>query len=295
MIIAQITDTHLTASGTLHRGAIAVNDKLRAVVQRLNELTPGPDVILVTGDLTANGEPEEYEQLRDILGEAKAPVYLIPGNHDDRDDLRAHFPRSGYLPAEGFAHYVVDDYPVALIGLDTTASGTHRGEMCAERLAWLEARLDERRDKPVLIFMHHPPFRSGIWWMDAIGLKGRRKLARLVSRYDNIERVVCGHLHRPIQTRWAGTVGSVAPSAAFFVALDLGGQKFMTLHDEPAGYDLHLWNERDGLVTHTCSLERSEGFVPEGLLDPEALNKLRAELKRIEAEIEAADKLDGDG
>lgn len=289
MIIAQITDHHLTANGKLHGGAIAVNDKLRAVIQRLNALAPAPDVILATGDLTADGQPEEYEQLRDILGEAQAPVYLIPGNHDDPDALRSHFPRSGYLPTEGFAHYVVDDYPLALIGLDTTAPGTHRGEMCAGRLAWLEARLEERRDKPVLIFMHHPPFRSGIWWMDAIGLKGRRRLARLLSRYDNIERVVCGHLHRPIQTRWAGTVGSVAPSTAFFVALDLGGQKFMTLHDEPAGFDLHVWSERDGLVTHTCSLERSEGFVPEGLLSPEAQEKVRAELKRIEAEIEAAD------
>lgn len=289
MIIAQITDTHLTADGTLHRGAIAVNDKLRAVIQRLNALAPTPDAILVTGDLTADGQPEEYEQLRDILAEAQAPVYLIPGNHDDADALRAYFTGSGYLPAEGFAHYVVDDFPLALIGLDTTAPGTHRGEMCADRLAWLEARLEERRGKPVLIFMHHPPFRSGIWWMDAIGLKGRRNLARLVSRYDNIERVVCGHLHRPIQTRWAGTVGSVAPSTAFFVALDLGGQKFMTLHDEPAGFDLHVWSERDGLVTHTCSLEQSEGFVPEGVMSPEAQEKVRAELKRIEAEIEAAD------
>lgn len=293
MIIAQITDTHLTANGTLHLGAIAVNEKLRAVIRRLNALAPAPDLILATGDLTADGKPEEYEQLRKILGEARAPVYMIPGNHDDRDAMRAHFPHAGYLPAEGFAHYAVDDYPLALIGLDTTADGTHRGEMCAERLAWLEARLDERRGKPVLIFMHHPPFRSGIWWMDAIGLKGRRKLAGLVSRYDNIERVVCGHLHRPIQTRWAGTLGSIAPSTAFLVALDLGGQHFMTLHDEAAGYDLHVWNERDGLVTHTCSLERSEGFVPDSLLTSEAQEKVRAELRRIEAEIEAADNEDG--
>ena len=166
MIVAQITDTHLTANGTLHAGAIAVNDKLRAVIRRLNELAP--DVILVTGDLTADGKPEEYEQLRDILGEARAPVYLIPDNHDDANALRSYFPRHSYLSTEGFAHYVVDDYPLALIGLDTTVARTHRGEMCAARLDWLEARLEERRGKPVLIFMHHPPFRSGIWWMDAI-------------------------------------------------------------------------------------------------------------------------------
>lgn len=288
MIIAQITDTHLTASGKLH-GAIAVNDKLRAVIRRLNALAPKPDIILATGDLTGNGAPEEYEQVREILRGAQAPVYLIPGNHDSSDALRAHFPHHTYLPSDGFAHYVVDDHPLALIGLDTTAPGGHRGEMCANRLDWLEARLDERRDKPVLIFMHHPPFRSGIWWMDAMGLKGRRKMARLLERYDNIERVVCGHLHRPFQTRWAGTVGSVAPSTAFFVALDLGGHNFMTLHDEPAGYDLHVWTERDGLITHNCSLEQSKGFVPQGLESPEAQEKLRTELKRIEAEIEAAD------
>lgn len=293
MIIAQITDTHLTETGELH--GIAVNDKLRTVIQRINDQAPAPDVILATGDLAADGAPGEYEQLRDVLSEAQAPVYIIPGNHDDRDALRAHFPGHGYLPAEGFIQYVLDDYPVTLIGLDTVATGTHRGEMCADRLAWLEAQLDARPDKPVIIFMHHPPFRSGIWWMDAIGLKGRRKMARLLSCYDNIEKVVCGHLHRPFQTQWAGTSGSVAPSSAFLVALDLGGQRFMTLHDEPAGFDLHVWSERDGLVTHHCAVERSPGFVPQSLDSPEAREILRAQLKRIEAEIDAADRLAGIG
>lgn len=285
MIIAQITDMHLTADGKLYNGIIAVNEKLRAVIARLNEMEP--DLILATGDLTANGTSEEYGELRDILSAAKAPVYMVPGNHDDSTVLRSSFPDHTYLPADGFAHYVIDEYPLALIGVDTTVPNTPRGEICADRLAWLEARLEERRDKPVLIFMHHPPFRSGIWWMDAIGLKGRRKLARLLRRFDNIERVICGHLHRPIQTCWAGTVGSIAPSTAFMVALDLNGSKFMILHDEPPGFDLHLWGGASGLLTHKCTLERSEGFIPEGLKSPEAQEKVRAELRRVEAEIEA--------
>ena len=285
MIIAQITDMHLTADGELYNGRIAVNDKLRAVIERLNAIAP--DVILATGDLTGTGAAEEYVELREILAAAKAPLYMVPGNHDDRARLRAFFPDHTYLPAEGFAHYVIDDYPLALIGVDTTVPNSPRGELCEDRLVWLEARLEERRGKPVVIFMHHPPFRSGIWWMDAIGLKGRRKLARVLRQFDNVERVICGHLHRPIQTRWAGTVGSIAPSTAFLVALDLNGRKFMTLHDEPPGFDLHLWDEASGLLTHNCTLEQSEGFRPAGLEDEAAREKMSAELRVVEAEIEA--------
>ena len=136
MIIAQITDMHLTADGELYNGRIAVNDKLRAVIERLNAIAP--DVILATGDLTGTGAAEEYVELREILAAAKAPLYMVPGNHDDRARLRAFFPDHTYLPAEGFAHYVIDDYPRALIGVDTTLPNTPRGEICEDRLVGLE-------------------------------------------------------------------------------------------------------------------------------------------------------------
>ena len=82
--------------------------------------------------------------------------------------------------------------------------------MCAQRLAWLEQVLDERGQAPSVIFMHHPPFTTGIEAMDRIGLDGAQEMAAIVARHSQIERVLCGHLHRPIQVRWAGTIAQTA-------------------------------------------------------------------------------------
>jgi 3',5'-cyclic AMP phosphodiesterase CpdA len=60
------------------------------------------------------------------------PVYLIPGNHDRRENMRLVFGGDSYLPMNGeFLHYTVEDLPMRLIGLDTVVPGKGHGEMDA--------------------------------------------------------------------------------------------------------------------------------------------------------------------
>ena len=127
-----------------------------------------------------------------------------------------------------------------LIGLDTVVPGKGHGEMDAPRLAWLKARLDEQPDRPTFIFMHHPPFPTGLQHMDSINCRNAPAMAALLKGRENIERVACGHHHRSIQIRWAGTIGSVAPSVAHQVVLDLMPHDDATFTMEPPGYHLHL-------------------------------------------------------
>ena len=91
MLIAQITDFHVRAHGEESTFGIDNNANLRAAVSMLNDLDPAPDVVIGTGDLTNRGHPEEYAALRDLLAPLEAPIYLIPGNHDDTRHLRAEF------------------------------------------------------------------------------------------------------------------------------------------------------------------------------------------------------------
>lgn len=178
--------------------------------------------------------------------------------------MRAEFASDGYLTSnDGFLHYVVEDHPLRLIGLDTVVPGAGHGEMDAARLAWLEGKLAQEPDQPTLIFMHHPPFRTGLVDMDNINCRNGEAMAEIVRRYPNVERVVCGHHHRPITTRWAGTIGSVAPSTAHQVTLDLlphGNPASFTL--EPPGFHLHLWDSNAGLVTHTVNIGTFDGPHP---------------------------------
>lgn len=262
MLIAQITDMHVVPEGELMGQVVPTNAMLAAAIARINAFVPAVDVILATGDLTEGGTPESYAALRDIVAAANAPVLMIPGNHDKPDAMRAAFPGHAYLGGGAFMHYTIEDWPLRLIGLDTRIDQHPGGEICADRLAWLKVQLDAQPEKPTLIFMHHPPFRTGIWWMDAIGLRGARDLEALVRGYDNIEAVVCGHIHRPVTRRWGGTIATVAPSTAHQMMLDLEGENFLKSTKEPPAFLLHQWGADTGLVSHTVYVD------DHGLYDP---------------------------
>ena len=250
MLIAQISDMHLKGEGELLYDRVDTTGFLERAVAHLNALDPRPDIVLATGDLVDNGLPAQYANLRRVLSALAMPVCLIPGNHDLRAALRGAFPDHGYLPGEGFLQYTVEGMPVRLIALDTLVEGKHHGALCDVRLDWLEARLAEQ-DGPTLLFMHHPPFDVGIERMDGMGLtEGGERLAALVRRHPNVERIVCGHIHRPIQMRWAGTLASIAPSTAHQVALDLRAGAKLSIRMEPPGVVLHQWRPGSGLVTH---------------------------------------------
>jgi len=267
-LIAQITDLHIRPSGKKAYGVVDTEAMLRAGVAAIAAQPVKPDAVIVSGDLTDCGLVEEYELLRDCLKPLAMPTYLIPGNHDRRDNLAKVFGGDGYLPTTGgYLHYTVDNFPIRLIGLDTVVPGKGNGEMDQPRLDWLKARLDEQPDKPTLIFMHHPPFPTGLQHMDSINCRNGEAMAALLRHYTNVERVACGHHHRSIQIRWAGTVGSVAPSVAHQVLLDLEPHDDARFTMEPPGYHLHLW-QPGGLITHTAYIGQFAGPYP-FLLDPE--------------------------
>jgi 3',5'-cyclic-AMP phosphodiesterase len=254
MLIAQITDTHIKPEGVLAYRRVDTASFLARAVDHILHLDPRPDAVLATGDLVDAGEEAEYERLRRLLAPLPMPVYLIPGNHDDRVGIRRVFADHGYLPREGFIQYVVEGGPLRMVALDTLRPGSSGGVMDAERIAWVDARLAEAPTTPTLIFMHHPPFKTGIPYMDTIGLDGADAFADVVRRHPQVERVVCGHLHRSIQARWAGTVAMTAPSTAHQVAFDVREDAELGFTLEPPGYALHLWREGLGLVSHVATV-----------------------------------------
>jgi len=177
--------------------------------------------------------------------------------------LAAEFVDHDYLPRTGrFLQYVIEGYPVRLIGLDTLVPGEKGGVICEERLAWLATRLAEAPDQPTVIFMHHPPFITGIRHMDVQGLEGAEALGEVVRRHPQVERVLCGHVHRPIQVRWHGTVASIAPSTAHQVILDLRDDGPSAFAMEPAAYQIHVWRPGTGLISHTSYIGEFDGPYP---------------------------------
>ena len=262
MILAQLTDMHVKVPGTLAYRKVDTAAHLARAVAALNALDPQPDAVALTGDLVDFGKPVEYAHLRALLAPLRAPCLLLPGNHDDRDELRAAFPEHDYLPRAGFLQYAADRGPLRLVALDTVIPMRGDGELCADRLGWLDRTLAAAPDRPTVVMMHHPPFLTGIAHMDEQGLAGRAGFAAVIGRHRQVERIICGHLHRSIQCRVAHTVASTCPAPCHQVALDLrpdGPSAFML---EPPGYQLHHWIDGTGLVTHTAVIGDFDGPYP---------------------------------
>lgn len=251
MLIAQISDTHLCAGGRPLYGRIDTAGLLARAVQRIEDLRPAPDCVLLTGDLVNSGKPAEYRALREILVPLARPLYVLPGNHDAREAFRRAFADHAYLGGEdGFLHYEVDLGPARLIALDTVVPGEDSGLLCEARLGWLERRLEEGRGRPTLIAMHHPPVAIGIDWLDDMACANADAFAAIIGRHPEIERILCGHVHRTAQVRFAGTVVATAPSTAHQVALEIGHRGEPHWIAEPPGFLLHHWRQGSPLVTH---------------------------------------------
>lgn len=254
MLLCQISDPHVVERGTLAYGKVDTSAHLERCVRKVLALPRRPDAVVVTGDLVDGGTAAEYGLLGEILGALDLPLYLAVGNHDDREALRGAFPGHRHLAGEdGFVQYAVEDFDLRLIVLDTLVPRKPGGLLCEKRLRWLDRRLAET-DRPTVIAQHHPPFATGLSFMDRMGLYDPGAEAAVISRYPHVERVIAGHHHRTAHARFAGTVASICPSSAHQLLLDLVPGADIRFTVEPSGFQLHLWDGAQ-LVTHTATVE----------------------------------------
>ena len=250
MVIAQISDTHILARSSDEAVGASRAENLRRCIADINR--QGVDAVVHTGDSVHHGMAEEYAHLREILAELEAPLFLVPGNRDRRAALRAAFNDLSYLPRDGdLLHYVVEDYPVRLVALDSVAAGERKGVFCAQRLAWLEETLAREPGRPAILFIHHPPFDiAGHYEGGYRRPREAEALAALVSRHPQIERLLCGHVHRLHREPWGGTLATTMPS----VAVDLRKGVDAAFEAAPL-YLLHVVASDGALVSQTRVVE----------------------------------------
>jgi 3',5'-cyclic AMP phosphodiesterase CpdA len=214
MIIAQISDTHLALDSPDAEQRIR---DLACTIADINALDPAADVIVHTGDIVHNGRRDEYAEAAAALANARAPVYVLAGNKDDRSELRAAFSAGGYLAGDSaFIQYAIDDYPVRLIALDTLSSGSNKGDFCPERAGHLIDMIDAETSKPIAIFAHHPPFEVMVG-PDRFHFEAPEAMARLCQAVQHAGRVAAvfsGHVHRAAEGHVAGIPAIVMPAIA---------------------------------------------------------------------------------
>jgi Icc protein len=261
--ILQISDTHIAAAGALVSGRLKTDASLRRLVDRVDEMRAqiGPiDAMLISGDLSEDGSADSYAHLQHILAPLNLPLRVIPGNHDAREPLRAAFARDGYLPQHGRLNWSQHVGDIALIGLDTLIEGQGGGTLDDTTLTFLQSALQDAADRPVLLSMHHPPFKSGITFMDKIGLRGVDALADLLSDHCGELRVVCGHIHCMMVSEVGTKIALSAPSPCSSFAFDLRETAPVGYFDREDGFLIHRW---DGAFSSVrVSLDGGAGPFP---------------------------------
>ena len=253
-MLVQLSDLHLR-EGESRPGAAK---RLAHAVRQVTALRPAPDALLLSGDLVDVPSSAAYERSRELLAPLGVPLHAIPGNHDDRDLLRAHF---GPHPATAGApvHFAVTCGALRLVACDSTSPGDDAGALGQGELAWLDETLTQAPQIPTLLALHHPPVLTGVRSMDAIALAvaDRVALEALLGRHPQVQAITCGHVHTTMTTAFAGRPLLICPSTNSALELDLRPRDDIpfALSQQPLGFAVHALV--DGrLVSHVQPLEQ---------------------------------------
>lgn len=246
MKILQLTDLHVNAEGKpAFRQADSLGD-LRDTVDYILQVQLQPDVAVVTGDVSTDGTAAAYELVRGELARLDCPVWVLPGNHDQKEPMKAVLGELCHTAGDG-AGRCIDTPQARLLLLDSAVSGQSAGGVTQQQLSWIEGQLDVPPQHPVMLWMHHFPFRSGIEGMDHPFAGQEQLLALLQGR----NAYVCsGHLHAGVVRRMGTVTLMTAPAVSMLMELRLESVRF---YEGNAGFALHLVH--DGAVTtHLCAV-----------------------------------------
>jgi 3',5'-cyclic AMP phosphodiesterase CpdA len=256
VVIAQVSDFHVTASG---RGAYGFDPAVgvERCVTALNAFRPRPSLLIISGDLAEHGSADDYARVRQLLAPLEIPFLVIPGNHDNAEAMRAAFPSQAYTWTEGKLDTATRVHDLEVFALDSAVLGQPYGLLEQRTLDWLDRSLTADTDRPALIFLHHPPFVTGIRQMDRMRLTNAPALGAVLARHPRVRLVAAGHVHRCASTTFAGVRATICPSVNHAVALDLAETMPFSYVLEPPGVHLHCWIEdgaRGELVTQLLPL-----------------------------------------
>ena len=247
-----ITDLHICTPGETIIG-LDPTLRFRQVLDAALTTHPDAAALILMGDLTHRGLPAEYAALAAVLADVAIPVIPMLGNHDRRDAFLAAFPDAPRT-AHGHIQSLLDLGDHRIITLDSLdgppyRAGHHSGRLCPERLGFLTDALAGAQDKGALVFVHHPPFDTGIAGMDAIKLADGADLLALLRDHPRVH-LVCGHIHRTISGSTVGVPWTIFKSPCHQGVIDLTDTNSSLSVDEPGAYGLILLTD-DGIVAHS--------------------------------------------
>jgi 3',5'-cyclic-AMP phosphodiesterase len=204
--------------------------------------------VLLAGDLADRGEVAAYHHLRDLLAPLPMPVHITLGNHDDREAFLSVFGQERDDP-QGRVSTALDAGGHRIILLDTTEPGLVGGWLCQGRLDWLEARLTEARDRPVILVQHHHANPLSLP-VDEIILENAEDYIAVLLHHPEIRTVIAGHVHLPTAAVWRGIPMTTLAGSHYSVSPHVPGVPGQQRQLEGPAQMAVVLASRDGVTVH---------------------------------------------
>lgn len=233
--VVQLTDSHLFAQldGTLM--GVKTQESLKCVLELVGAEQLQIDLLLCTGDISQDGTPASYQRFAAMTSTLEVPMRWLAGNHDEAAALDQVCGLAGWLTS------VTDIGRWRIVMLDSSVAGQVYGQLAEDQLILLEDALRSAGERHVLLAVHHHPLPINSQWMDQIGLHNADQLLSLISRYNNVRTVLCGHVHQAFDQQWQGVRWLATPStciqftphsADFAVDDSAPGYRWLHLYDD---------------------------------------------------------------
>jgi 3',5'-cyclic AMP phosphodiesterase CpdA len=236
MRIAHLADFHLPAAADKVVNGVKPHANLLQAVEAVRKQTPAPELIVLGGDLLDNGEHESYQAVADVFGDLQAPVHLVLGNHDSLPGLRKTWQPAKAPDFPGY--YSFDFKGLHIVILNSSVAGKEFGRLDERQLLWLSEDLHQSNLKPVLIFLHHPPFDTGISWLDKVKLANVEGFWEIIPPFaQNILGVFSAHLHLQHTCTRRGVLAAGTPAVSWQFSGNADAAR-AALSSEPPGFNL---------------------------------------------------------
>jgi Icc protein len=207
----QISDSHIGFTLPANPDVLGT---LNATVDAINALPQQPAFVMHTGDVTHLSKPEQFDTAKSVLGRLKAPVFVIPGEHDaigteGAQRFAAAFPNAA--APDGWWSF--DRNGVHFVSLVNVFNFETMGVLGTKQLDWLAADLKAQKpDTPIVVFGHVPLYALyPAWgWTTEDGAKA----IAMLKRFSAVT-VLNGHIHQIIAQREGNISFATAAATAY--------------------------------------------------------------------------------
>ena len=212
-LFVQISDTHIGFNKPANPDVAAT---LTRSIEVVNSMSPRPQLIIHTGDITHLSKPEEFESAQQLLSTLQvSELHTVPGEHDVADaTVSEYFNRFG-KPSNNKGYYSFDHAGVHFMALNNVMhfKPGGLGALGAEQLAWVTADLKSRRNStPIVVFAHMPLWTVYEPW--GWGTADASELTTQLQRFGSVT-ILNGHIHQIVQKVEGNITFHTARSTAY--------------------------------------------------------------------------------